>query len=162
DLELRPGDVLGLFGLVGAGRTELLQTIAGARPFSTGRMRLDGQIFRPRSPKEAIAAGVALLPEGRKANGILPNRPLRENATASVLRRLSRFGLLDRAAEATLVGDAFRRLGVVARGPGQPIRTLSGGNQQKVILSRCLAVRPKLLLLDEPTHGVDVRTKAQI
>ena len=124
-------------------------------------MTLNGKAFRPASPKDAIDRGFALLPKGRTLNGILPFRPIAENVSISALPRISKAGLLDLAAERQMVSDAIREFGIICHTPQQPIRTLSGGNQQKCILSRCLAVVPNILLLDEPTHGVDVRTKEQ-
>ena len=160
--DLARGEILGLFGLVGAGRTEILEMLAGARPVAGGTMTLDGHPYRPASPSAIAAHGVAYLPEGRKANGILPNRPVRENLTISVLRRLCSAGVIRRAAERRQVDEDIRALGIVAQSAEQPIRYLSGGNQQKALLARALATRPSVLLLDEPTHGVDVRTKEQI
>ena len=158
---LRKGDILGLFGLVGAGRTELLEMLYGLRPIVTGTLSLHGKPYTPLSPRQAIRAGFALLPEGRKTNGILPFRSVAENITISALPQLSRLGLLHRQGERHVVSKAVKELGIILRDPSQPIRTLSGGNQQKCILSRCLALSPEILLLDEPTHGVDVRTKEQ-
>jgi ABC-type sugar transport system ATPase subunit len=158
---LRRGEILGLFGLVGAGRTEVLEMLYGLRPIVAGELTLNGTAFRPTSPKEAIDRGFALLPEGRKLNGILPYRPISENISLSALPRMTWAGLIDLPAERRIVADAVKKFDIMCRGVDQPIRTLSGGNQQKCILSRCLAVLPDILLLDEPTHGVDVRTKEQ-
>jgi ABC-type sugar transport system ATPase subunit len=160
--DLAQGEILGLFGLVGAGRTEILEMLAGARSIADGAVTLGGSPYRPGSPSAMAARGVAYLPEGRKANGILPNRPVRENLTISVLRWLSSAGVIRRAAERRQVDEDIRALGIVAQSPEQPIRYLSGGNQQKALLARALATKPSVLLLDEPTHGVDVRTKEQI
>jgi ABC-type sugar transport system ATPase subunit len=159
---LHRGEILGLFGLVGAGRTEVLEMLFGVRPMQTGRLSVLGKPFRPQTPKQAIEAGFALLPEGRKVNGILPFRPVAENLSLMALPHLVRSSVIDRRAEGDLVAKAIADLGIILHSPGQPISTLSGGNQQKCILARCLAVNPSLLLLDEPTHGVDVRTKEQI
>ena len=160
--ELRRGEILGLFGLVGAGRTEVLEMIYGLRPIVEGTIERDGAPYRPQSPQASIRDGVALLPEGRKFNGILPFRPIQENVSISALPRLGRFGILDVAAEGAVMATAAREFGIVMHDAGQPISTLSGGNQQKCILARCLSVGPRILLLDEPTHGVDVRTKEQV
>lgn len=158
---LRKGEILGLFGLVGAGRTETLEMLYGMRPIAAGAVTLRGQPHLPSSPKQAIRSGFALLPEGRKTNGIMPFRPVSENITVSALPRLARYGLLDLSREARVVSEAAREFGIVVHDVAQAIKTLSGGNQQKCILSRCLALSPEILLLDEPTHGVDVRTKEQ-
>lgn len=160
--DLHKGEILGLFGLVGAGRTEVLEMIYGLRPIVEGCIERDGASYRPKSPQASIRDGVALLPEGRKFNGILPFRPIRENVSVSALPRLGRFGILDVAAETDVMARAASEFGIVMRDAEQPISTLSGGNQQKCILARCLSVGPRLLLLDEPTHGVDVRTKEQV
>ncbi|MEJ1934547.1 ATP-binding cassette domain-containing protein, partial [Nostoc sp. NIES-2111] len=159
---LQAGEVLGLFGLVGAGRTETLEMMFGARPIRSGRIELSGQRFVPGSPRAAIAAGLALVPEGRKSNGILPNRSVAENIAVARVAAASGPAMPSHGSLKRMVADAASRLGIVMTSPQQPIRTLSGGNQQKAILARCLALSPKILLLDEPTHGVDVRTKAQI
>ncbi len=162
DLEVREGEVLGLFGLVGAGRTELLETVFGARPVEQGSFELDGQAFVARSPSHALSQGLSLMPEGRKTNGIFPNLSVAQNITASVLRKISSYGFLDGHALAEQVAQGVDHCRVSAHDVGQPIGELSGGNQQKAILARCLAVGPRVLLLDEPTHGVDVGAKEQI
>jgi ribose transport system ATP-binding protein len=160
--DLRRGEVLGLFGLVGAGRTETLEMVFGARPRASGSMTLGGAPFDPSSCREAIGRGLALVPESRKLNGILPNRSVLENINAMTVAGRDAPILLRPRREARMASEAIRKLAIALRSPAQPIRTLSGGNQQKAILARCLASSPKILLLDEPTHGVDVRTKAQI
>lgn len=156
---LRRGEILGIFGLVGAGRTELLELLCGIRPLAGGTItRPDGIV--PGNSTEAWRSGLALLPEGRKTNGILPSLSLAENV--AVARRQKGGGVLDLGAEKSLFAKFRDSLGIVSSGPDQPIRRLSGGNQQKVIFARCLASEPDILFLDEPTHGVDVRTKADI
>jgi ribose transport system ATP-binding protein len=162
DLDVREGEVLGLFGLVGAGRTELLETVFGARPVEQGSFELDGQAFVPRSPSHALSKGLSLMPEGRKANGIFPNLSVARNITASVLKQASAFGFLNHPALAEQVAQGVEHCRVSAHDVEQAMAELSGGNQQKAILARCLAVGPRILLLDEPTHGVDVGAKEQI
>ncbi|WP_158601881.1 sugar ABC transporter ATP-binding protein [Pararobbsia silviterrae] len=162
DLDVRAGEVLGLFGLVGAGRTELLETLFGARAIDAGTLELDGQPYTPRSPVRALAHGVTLLPEGRKANGILPSQSVAQNITASVLKPSSRFGFLDRRALRRHLDAGLTQCRVQTHDVGQAIEELSGGNQQKALLARCLAVGPRVLLLDEPTHGIDVGAKEQV
>ncbi|MBB5752290.1 sugar ABC transporter ATP-binding protein [Prosthecomicrobium pneumaticum] len=157
--ELRAGEILGVFGLVGAGRTELLEMLCGKRAIKSGAIRLASGAA-PASPTAAWRSGLALLPEGRKTNGILPNLSVEENIV--VARRQAGGGLVARGSERALADRLWRTLGIVAAGPGQPIRSLSGGNQQKALFARCLAADPSILLLDEPTHGVDVRTKGDI
>ncbi|ODT18701.1 MAG: hypothetical protein ABS35_23170 [Kaistia sp. SCN 65-12] len=156
---LRQGEILGIFGLVGAGRTELLELLCGIRPLAGGTISRPGAVV-PGNSTEAWRSGLALLPEGRKTNGILPSLSLAENV--AVAKRQKSGGILDLAGEKSLFARFRASLGIVCSGPEQPIRRLSGGNQQKVIFARCLASEPDILFLDEPTHGVDVRTKADI
>jgi ribose transport system ATP-binding protein len=158
--ELRRGEILGVFGLVGAGRTELLEMIAGARALATGSVSIAGQKVRLRSIGAAWRAGLAFLPEGRKINGIAPQLGVAENVVISA--RQPRSPLLSPRADLTMYEEASAVLRIRAAGPRQAIRTLSGGNQQKAILARCLATKPSVLLLDEPTHGVDVGTKSDV
>lgn len=160
-LTLGEGEVLGLAGLMGAGRTKLLEVIAGACPDAwSGRMRLGGRDFRPRRPHDAIAAGVAYVTEDRKATGLVLDHSVAANICLASLDRLSRVGWLPPGRETAFARDLMGRLSVRAAGPGQPAGQLSGGNQQKVVMAKWLARRPDLLLLDEPTRGVDVGAKA--
>ncbi|WP_084703851.1 sugar ABC transporter ATP-binding protein [Phaeacidiphilus oryzae] len=162
DLDVRAGEIVGVAGLMGSGRSRLLHTVFGAQPRTGGRIRLAGREFTPGHPAEAVAAGVGLVPEDRKLQSLLPDHPVRWNATLATLRRISPRGVLtpraDRAHARRIVGD----LGVRLHSAEQPISGLSGGNQQKVVFGRWLAARPRLLLLDEPTRGVDVGAKAEI
>jgi ABC-type sugar transport system ATPase subunit len=160
DFTLRAGEILGIFGLVGAGRTELLDLVTGARRSAAGRMTCLGADYRPRGTADAWARGIAYLPEGRKRNGIFPSRSVAENILLAVRQRAS--FTVAAAAERRTVTRFRDALGIVAHRIDGPIRRLSGGNQQKALFARCLAADPKILLLDEPTHGVDVRTKADI
>ena len=158
--DLRAGEILGIFGLVGAGRTELLELLAGLRRPGSGAAEVFGEPGLPATPRQAWARGIATLPEDRKAAGIAPNLSVHENMLLSWRRTAPAW--IGSARERAVVGPLMRRLAVRARGPWQRVRTLSGGNQQKAILGRCLAVGPRLLLLDEPTRGVDVGTKAEL
>jgi len=159
---VRPGEIVGLAGLLGSGRSETVRALFGAEPATGGTARLAGQAFAPRTPDDAIGAGVAFLPEDRKAEGIIPELSVRENLTLAALPALTRAGVVSRARQRALVDRFMRRLGIRARSADQRVRELSGGNQQKVLIARWLATNPRLLLLDEPTRGVDVGAKAEI
>ena len=160
---VRRGEVVGLFGLMGAGRTELLQTIFGLHPrTATGEVLVDGRPVTIRSPQDAIAAGIALAPEDRKADGLLLGMSVAENVSLVYLEGVTRFGFLRPARELELAGHYVERLGVKTPSLAQPVRNLSGGNQQKVVLAKWLATTPKVLLLDEPTRGIDINAKKEI
>lgn len=161
-LEVRAGEIVGLAGLVGAGRSEVAQAIFGLLPPETGFVEVDGRRLAPRAPWEAMAAGIVYLPEDRHRQGIVAPMSVRANLTLAVLHRLARLGFIDRRAEDALVRSYQARLRIRAASLEQPIGTLSGGNQQKVIVARGLAARPRVLILDEPTRGIDVGTKAEI
>ncbi|MFM7208210.1 MAG: ATP-binding cassette domain-containing protein, partial [Verrucomicrobiota bacterium] len=154
--------VLGLAGLMGAGRTEVASAVAGLVPAPSGEMRLRGRPFHPQTPGEALAAGVAMVTEDRKGQGIVPALPIRENITLSALATLCHGGVIDRTAEAEAARSGMRDFSIRASGPEQPVGQLSGGNQQKVLLARALLNRPEVVVLDEPTRGIDVGAKAEI
>jgi ribose transport system ATP-binding protein len=157
------GEVVGIFGLMGAGRTELLQTIFGLHPgTSTGTVVVNGKTARIRSPGDAIRAGIALAPEDRKAEGLVLEMSVAENASLACLDRTTRLGVLRPARERELLGTYFKRLAVKAPSLKAAVQILSGGNQQKVVLSKWLATTPTVLLLDEPTRGIDVNAKREI
>ncbi len=161
--DVRRGEVVGLFGLMGAGRTELLQTIFGLHSnTSSGSVEVDGKPCRRRSPAEAIAAGLALAPEDRKQDGLVLSMSVAENASLSSLDRVSSAGLVRPRLELELVGGFTRRLAVKTPSLHERVRNLSGGNQQKVVLAKWLATEPKVLLLDEPTRGIDINAKKEI
>jgi len=160
---VREGEILGLAGLVGAGRTEVAEAICGVVPIRAGQIRLDGQLMDATSPRTALRAGVALSPEDRKAQGLFLDRSIAENISLPILRRLRRWGpFLDLARERDIVADLMARMRVKAPNARARARTLSGGNQQKILLSRWVAVHPSVLVLDEPTRGIDVGAKAEI
>jgi ribose transport system ATP-binding protein len=160
--EARRGEVLGFAGLVGSGRTELMQAIFGVTPVSGGTLRLADQDYRPSSPRDAIEAGVLLAPEDRKRHGLVLPLSIAENLSLPGIGRLARLGWLDRRAEQRLAGREMKRLNVKASSPAQRVANLSGGNQQKVVLGKWLAMDPRILILDEPTRGIDVGAKAEI
>jgi ribose transport system ATP-binding protein len=160
---VRQGEVVGLFGLMGAGRTELLQMIFGLHPHaSSGEIQVDGKTARIRSPRQAIAAGLALAPEDRKSDGLFMQMGVDENISLCCCNEAERFGLLDKRKEARFVERFVSRLGVKTPSLSRPVRNLSGGNQQKVVLAKWLATNPKVLLLDEPTRGIDIGAKKEI
>lgn len=161
DLEARPGEVVGLAGLLGSGRTESLRLLFGLDAPDAGRLTLDGRPFAPSSPSEAIGAGLGLLTEDRKADGIVPEMSVADNLTLAALPLLSRLGIVSPAAVRAAVERFMGRLRIKGS-PDQPVRELSGGNQQKVLLARWLCRPTRLLLLDEPTRGVDVGAQAEI
>jgi galactofuranose transport system ATP-binding protein len=161
-VSVRAGEIVGLAGLLGSGRTELARTIFGADRADAGAIRIDGKPVSFRAPFEAIAHGLGFCSEDRKIEGIVPDMSVRENITLAILPRLARFGVVDPARQSEIVDRFIRRLGIKSAGPDQKIRELSGGNQQKVLLARWLCMDPQLLLLDEPTRGIDVGGKADI
>ncbi|MEU2262016.1 sugar ABC transporter ATP-binding protein [Streptomyces sp. NPDC019645] len=162
DLELRPGEILGLAGLVGSGRSEILETVYGARKPTTGRVTVDGRPLKPGSVRSAVRAGLGLAPEERKAQGLLMLESVTRNVSVSSLSRFSRGGWLDRGAERRDARRATRELSLRPDNPDARIRTLSGGNQQKAVLARWLLRGCRVLLLDEPTRGVDVGARAEL
>ncbi|MCC6315227.1 MAG: sugar ABC transporter ATP-binding protein, partial [Thermomicrobiales bacterium] len=159
---VRHGEIVGLAGLLGSGRSELARAIFGAEPIDSGEIAVDGRDANFTSPRDAIRAGFGLCAEDRKADGIIPYLSVRENLTLAALPMMSRRGVVDRAEQRRIVDRFIERLGIKTAGPEQKIRELSGGNQQKVLLARWLCLNPKLLLLDEPTRGIDVGAKAEI
>lgn len=159
---LRAGEVVGVAGLVGAGRTELAEAIFGLDPAARGEVRVAGQPLPLTSPRTALARGLGLVPEDRKRHGLVLSMTARENLTLPLLGRLARLGWVNLRAERELVRQTFRRLRVRAASPEVTAAALSGGNQQKLVLARWLAARCQVLLLDEPTRGVDVGAKAEI
>ncbi|WP_327371291.1 sugar ABC transporter ATP-binding protein [Streptomyces sp. NBC_01217] len=162
DLELRPGEIVGLAGLVGSGRSEILETVYGARRPSAGRVTVAGRQLRPGSVRAAVAAGIGLAPEERKAQALLMLESVTRNVSVSTMSRFSRAGWMDRGAERRAARAATRELSLRPDNPDAPVRTLSGGNQQKAVLARWLLRGCRVLLLDEPTRGVDVGARAEL
>ncbi len=161
-LEVRAGQIVGLAGLLGSGRTEVARAIFGADPPDAGAIRLMGEAASPREPAEAIALGIGFCTEDRKVEGIVPDMSVRENITLALLPRLTRAGVVDEARQRVIVDRFISRLGIKTANVEQRVRELSGGNQQKVLLARWLCTDPKLLILDEPTRGIDVGAKVEI
>ena len=162
DLEVRAGEIVGVAGLMGSGRSRLIHTVAGAQPATGGTMSVAGVRYAPRSPGDAAAAGIAMIPEDRKEQALVLFASVRANVTVSILRRLAVRGVLRprrQRDEAIRITDSVH---VRMHSVDQPIGSLSGGNQQRAIFGRAFATRPRLLLLDEPTRGVDVGAKAEI
>ena len=161
DLEVRPGEIVGLAGLVGSGRSEILETVYGARKPTTGQVLVDGKALKPGSVRAAVRAGLGLAPEERKAQALLMLESVTRNVSVSSMSRFSRGGWIDRGAELGAARAATRELSLRPDNPSVPVRTLSGGNQQKAVLARWLLRGCKVLLLDEPTRGVDVGARAE-
>lgn len=161
DLKVHRGEIVGLAGLLGSGRTEAARAIFGIDRLISGEVSVAG-CGAIDNPRKAIAAGIGFLTEDRKAEGIVPELSVRENLTLALLPRLSRMGVVDKAAESKIASQLISSLGIKTASMDQPVSELSGGNQQKVLLGRWLATEPRLLILDEPTRGVDVGAKLEI
>jgi galactofuranose transport system ATP-binding protein len=162
DLELHQGEVIGLAGLLGSGRTEIAQLLFGVDKPDTGVMTMNGEVVKDHSPIGSISRGIALCPEDRKAEGILGDLTIRENIVLAMQANLGWFKRLGSQEQYEIAEKYIRLLNIATPSPDQPVKNLSGGNQQKVILARWLATNPHLLILDEPTRGIDVGTKAEI
>ncbi|GGT91975.1 sugar ABC transporter ATP-binding protein [Streptomyces coeruleorubidus] len=162
DLEVRPGEIVGLAGLVGSGRSEILETVYGARKPTSGQVLVDGKPLKPGSVRAAVRAGLGLAPEERKAQALLMLESVTRNVSVSSMSRFSRGGWIDRGAELGAARAATRELSLRPDNPSVPVRTLSGGNQQKAVLARWLLRGCRVLLLDEPTRGVDVGARAEL
>jgi rhamnose transport system ATP-binding protein len=160
--ELRRGEIVGLAGFVGSGRTEVARAIFGIDRLDSGALVIDGRRFRPRSPRAALRRGVAYLPEDRLNQGLVQPMSIAQNASMAILPKLTPAGLLRPRRERSLARRFVEQLRIRATSVTQVVRSLSGGNQQKVVLSKWLAPNPRILILDEPTHGVDVGTKADV
>jgi ABC-type sugar transport system ATPase subunit len=161
-LELKSGEILGIAGLVGSGRTELALTIFGITPATSGTILLNGRAARIDSPERARELGIAYIPEDRGQQGLIRSQTIAENVALPNLRRLVRGIFIDIGKVIKEAREAIKRFGIRARGPNQLVRELSGGNQQKVVLGKWLSTEPKILIMDEPTRGIDVGAKAEI
>lgn len=159
---LAHGEILGLFGLVGSGRTQVAKCIFGAELPTSGEITLGGKVIRPKTPQDAVKAGIALLTEDRKRDGLVLSCSIRDNVSLATMDQVSRWGLLNRQHQTTQVRSEIQKLDIRPPQLGRLVRTLSGGNQQKVALAKWLLSQAKVLILDEPTRGVDVATKVEI
>ncbi len=161
-LKLHQGEILGMFGLVGSGRTDLARALFGVDPIERGEVWIDGRRARIDSPRRAIAQGLGFVPEDRKAQGLFLNMAVGQNVTIAALGDLARLDFIDFARMRRLAQEYVERLDIRTPGLGQRVRNLSGGNQQKTVIARWLTLHPKVLILDEPTRGIDVGAKAEI
>jgi len=162
DFAIRPGEIVGMAGLMGAGRTELAETLFGVRSMIAGEVRIDGKSFPLRRPADAIRAGIFLIPEDRRIEGLILDDSVKHNISIATLNTLSRFGWLNFGREGQLAQAMCERFNVRTPSTGQIVGNLSGGNQQKVVLAKWLSRTPRLLILDEPTRGIDVGAKSEI
>jgi galactofuranose transport system ATP-binding protein len=162
DVTVHRGEVVGLAGLLGSGRSSTAKAIYGAQGLDSGDVAIAGRPVPSGSVRAAIAAGIALIPEDRKAEGIVPGLSVRDNITLGIVSSLARFGMLRGSIQDAIADDLIARLRIKTSGRDQRISELSGGNQQKVLLARMLAMAPRLLILDDPTRGIDVGAKAEI
>jgi simple sugar transport system ATP-binding protein len=162
DLDIAAGEVVGIAGLLGSGRTEMARLLFGIDRFDVGELRIDGKPASLTSPRAAIAHRFGFLPEDRKTQGIIPDLTVRENIILALQARRGFFRAFSRRKQTEIANHYIKALSIAARDAEQPVKNLSGGNQQKVILARWLASDPRLLILDEPTRGIDVGAKADI
>jgi ABC-type sugar transport system ATPase subunit len=160
--ELRRGEILGVAGLVGSGRTELALTIFGITPATSGTITIDGRPVTITTPKQARNLGIAYVPEDRGLQGLVRPMSIAQNNSMASLHNVARGIFISVAAELRRAASSITKLGVRARGPEQPVGQLSGGNQQKVVLGKWLETSPRILIMDEPTRGIDVGAKAEI
>jgi erythritol transport system ATP-binding protein len=161
-ISVRAGEILGVYGLMGAGRSEFLECIMAQHPSSTGRFFIDGKPMRERNVAGRIRRGVTLVPEDRKRDGLIQIMAIRENLTLSALPSFARLFHLDLRAEAAKAKEFVRDLRIKVASPENPVSSLSGGNQQKVVIGKALMTKPKILLLDEPSRGIDIGAKAEV
>ncbi|HEX6847186.1 MAG TPA: sugar ABC transporter ATP-binding protein, partial [Chitinophagaceae bacterium] len=162
--DLHKGEILGVYGLMGAGRTEMLETIFGLHPKTgSGTIHIINKEVKIKSPAQAIDAGIALVPEDRKLHGLILNQTVRSNISITVLKQLERWGiLLSSSKEKELSQNYIRQLNIKTASDTAAAKSLSGGNQQKIVLAKWLVTKPQILLLDEPTRGIDINAKAEI
>ena len=156
------GEILGFAGLIGAGRTELMEVIFGSKPAQSGQIRLHGKSVLSKNPIQAIGHGLALVPEDRKRHGVILNFSVKDNISLPLLKQMSRFGVIPQQRVAKLANEYMKNLGIKAPSASSKVANLSGGNQQKVVLAKWLATQPEVLIFDEPTRGIDVGARAEI
>jgi ABC-type sugar transport system ATPase subunit len=162
DFDVREGEVLGLYGLIGAGRSEAVEAIFGVRPKTAGRLFWKTREVTIRTSRDAVALGMGFVPEDRKRQGLILGMSVVDNLTLALVRRAGLLQLQDRAGERKVYELFRRKLDIRAASPAMPVGTLSGGNQQKIVLAKWMSTDPRLLILDEPTRGIDVGAKAEI
>lgn len=162
NFQVRAGEIFGVAGLMGAGRTEIMETIFGYRKKSNGKIFLNGKELVIKHPVDAISAGLAFVTEDRKDKGLIIDASIRENIALTNMESISSKGIVSTSKEAKLVSELMKKLHVRAAGMSQEVKRLSGGNQQKVVIAKWIGIRPKVLLLDEPTRGVDIGAKREI
>lgn len=162
DIEIKKGEILGLAGLLGSGRTELVRLLFGAAAIHEGDLEIGGKKVKLKSARDAIRKKIGYCSEDRKAEGIIPYMSVRENLTLAIMPLISKLGVVSRKEQDAIVDKFIKALKIKVSDSGQPIRSLSGGNQQKVLLARWLCANPELLILDEPTRGIDVGAKKEI
>jgi len=162
-LTVRKGEIVGLAGLIGAGRTEVARLVCGADHLTSGTLLIDGKDVKIDNPRDAVSSGIGWVPEDRKQHGLVLGMTVKENITLAILRRISNMlGAVGAADERDISNNFIKALSISTPGMDQTVRNLSGGNQQKVVLAKWLAARPKLLIMDEPTRGIDVGAKAEV
>jgi rhamnose transport system ATP-binding protein len=160
--EVRSGEIVGLAGLVGAGRSEIARAVFGVDGYESGRIFMDGRLLPPNNTRVAIQRGIGFIPEDRRKQGLVMEESVARNVTSAIRRQLTRFGLLTAAAENRAAAPWAARLETKTSALDMPANTMSGGNQQKVVIAKWLATHPRLLIIDEPTRGIDVATKAEV
>jgi rhamnose transport system ATP-binding protein len=160
--DVRAGEVVGLAGLVGAGRTDVARALFGALDIDSGTIRIDGEEVKITRPREALGHGMVYVPEDRQRNGLLMQMSIEKNMTLAILERIAPNGWLNEKSEHNIAQEYVNKLRIVLRNIGQPVRELSGGNQQKVVLSKWLLAEPRVMLMDEPTRGIDIGAKSEV
>lgn len=162
NIVLHKGEILGLSGLVGSGRTELARAIFGDLPYQEGEIYLEGKLIEPKQPSDSIKNGIALVPEDRKEIGLVLKQSVLKNISVTVLKKFQKFGFIAEKGERELASSYIQRLAIKTPSPDQEAQFLSGGNQQRIVIAKWLATNPKVLIIDEPTRGIDVGAKSEI